>query len=123
VEVELAIAGGGRSVRLSWWRRWFAAHARIPTAVITILPQLTSARLAVARWKSPVTATVVVSGWVQRVDSAPKGIAWHFDHGTTVLASGESFDDNLMPFEAAELSVLKGEYLNLEVGRAPTDPG
>jgi hypothetical protein len=78
---------------------------------------------AVARWKSPITGTVTVSGWVQRVDSAPRGIAWHFDRGTTVLASGESFEDNVMPFETANLSVLKGEFLNLEVGRALTDPG
>ena len=80
---------------------------------------------AVVRWKSPITGTVTVSGSVQPVDSNVvfSGLAWQFAKGQAILASGETKEDNLTSFGPAEISVIAGEYLNLEVGRAQLTSG
>jgi hypothetical protein len=76
---------------------------------------------AVVRWKAPITGTVTFAGSVRPVDSFVRdsGISWQFDKGQVILASGEIKEDNLMAFGPLEVSVVSGEYFNLELGRAP----
>jgi hypothetical protein len=75
---------------------------------------------SVARWKSPITGTVTVSGSIEPVDSrvSNSGISWQFDKGQAMLASGASAEDNMTSFGPIEVPVIQNEYLNLEVGRA-----
>ena len=81
---------------------------------------------AVARWKSPITGSVTVSGSVQLVDPNgvhAKGISWKLARwrktGETIIAGpSETHETNLMSFGPTSVPVVKGEYLNLQLGTA-----
>jgi hypothetical protein len=83
-------------------------------------------RSAVARWKSPTTGTVTVSGSVQLVDPngvLVKGISWKLSGSrkraeTTIAGPYETHETNLMSFGPTSVSVIKGEFLNLQLGTA-----
>jgi hypothetical protein len=83
-------------------------------------------RSAVARWKSPIAGSVTVSGSVQLVDPngvLVKGISWKLFGSrkrgeTTIAGPYETHETNLMSFGPTSVSVVKGEYLNLQLGTA-----
>jgi hypothetical protein len=100
-----------------------AGDVTLPSKTAFMHPEATYAETsddAVVCWKSPIKGTVTVTGSAQLVDSFPtKGISWEFDKGATVLAGpGESLGTGLISFGPMEISVKKGEHLNLEIGRA-----
>jgi hypothetical protein len=45
------------------------------------------------------------------------------DRGATALATGETVEDSRVSFGPLEVAVTRGEYLNLEVGRARASLG
>jgi hypothetical protein len=103
-----------------------APYVTLPTKTVFMHPKIGTPGSsvvydAVVRWKSYKTGTVTVSGSVQLVDSYPaKGISWGLDRGETRLVGPtESSETNLMSFGPMTVSVVSGEYLNLEVGREP----
>jgi hypothetical protein len=96
-----------------------APYATFPTKTVFMHPQYRGAANAVVQWKSPVTGVVSVSGSVEPVDTFVTGIAWQLDKGTAVvLGPTELHEDVLTSFGRTSISVIAGEYLNLEIGRA-----
>jgi hypothetical protein len=74
---------------------------------------------AVARWKSPITGTITLSGSVQVIDAGVSGVAWQLDNGSAILAGpGEMRDTSRAVFGPLTIQVVAGESLYLEVGRA-----
>jgi hypothetical protein len=106
-----------------------APYVTLPTKNVFMHPELAGKGFAaVIRWKSKLTGTVTASGSVQLVDSynafSIKGISWEFDRGATrVVGPFEDLDTNQMSFGPVEVPVVKGEFLNLEVGAAPGHNG
>jgi hypothetical protein len=101
-----------------------APHVTLPTKTVFMHPELSGKGFgAVLRWKASLTGTVTVSGSVQLVDSytefALKGIRWEFDRGATrVIGPLEAFGTSQASFGPVGVPVVKGEFLNLEVGAA-----
>lgn len=102
-----------------------APFATLPSETVFMHPAVTGRHSkhfvdSVARWKSPMTGTVTISGSIQPVDShvSNSGVSWQFDKGQVMLAAGESAEDALTSFGPIEVPVIQNEYLNLEVGHS-----
>jgi hypothetical protein len=95
-----------------------AASAEYPTKTFFMHPDFGSSLAAIVRWKSPVTATLTVSGSVQPTDSDVEGIVWQLDRGTTILLGpNEKSDNSATSFGPLPVSVNAGESLYFEVTR------
>ncbi len=94
------------------------------TKTVFMHPEHNGNAYAVVGWRAPVTGMVTVSGSVEPVDIFVTGITWELDHGASVLA-GPTETDEVTPtlFGPTVVSVHKGEYLYLEIGRAASASG